>query len=65
MMHITGLILNPSVWSVFTATFWLMTYFMNIFHGRQHRGGTLYGHKRLARLTTPLYEVMQQKRTNA
>mmetsp|Transcript_8166 Transcript_8166/g.30121 ORF Transcript_8166/g.30121 Transcript_8166/m.30121 type:complete len:491 (+) Transcript_8166:36-1508(+) len=53
------LVLAPSAASVVCSTFWLMTYFMCVYHARWHKGARLYRTPWLNRLTFPLYQVLE------
>jgi len=48
----------PNWWNTLSLAFLFMTYFLNIFHMRHHRGGRTYKNETLHRLTNPFYDVL-------
>jgi len=51
--HVT----SPAIWNTLGLSFLFMTYFLNIFHMRHHRGKT-FNNRTLTALTSPLYDTL-------
>lgn len=49
---------TPSVVNALLLSFFIVTYFFNIFHMRNHKGGMLYHNKFLDAVTKPFYDMM-------